>query len=65
MEPENQQDNFDLNFFLSWKLTFHLQCEVKGRRFVTGGAEDSHWRGAGRRTVAGGAEDSYWRGGGQ
>ena len=32
---------------------------------VTGGAEDSYWRGAGQRTVTGGAEDSHWRGGGQ
>ena len=46
---------------------------------VTGGAEESHWRGGGqslegRRTltggaldggVTGGAEDSHWRGGGQ
>ena len=37
---------------------------------MTGGAEDSDWRGGGeslegRRTVTGGAEDSDWRGGGQ
>ena len=32
---------------------------------MTGGAEDSYWRGAGQRTVTGGAEDSHWRGGGQ
>ena len=33
VEPENQQDNFDLTNLekLSWKLTFHLQREVKGR----------------------------------
>ena len=31
MEPENQQDNFDLKIFLRWNLTFHLQREVKGR----------------------------------
>ena len=37
---------------------------------VTGGAEESHWRGGGeslegRRRVTGGAEDSHWRGGGE
>ena len=38
---------------------------MEGRKRVTGGAEDSYWRGAGQRTVTGEAEDSYWRGGGQ
>ena len=43
----------------------HMVSSLEGRRTVTGGAEDSYWRGAGQRTVTGGAEDSHWRGGGQ
>ena len=42
-----------------------MVSSLEGRRTVTGGAEDSYWRGAGQRTVTGGAEDSHWRGGGQ
>ena len=42
-----------------------MVSSLEGRRTVTGGAEDSYWRGAGQRTDTGGAEDSHWRGGGQ
>ena len=62
-----------------FSLEKFLSIEVIGTRSirshapddpVTGGAEESHWRGGGeslegRRRVTGGAEESHWRGAGR
>ena len=42
-----------------------MVSSLEGRRTVTGGAEDSHWRGGGQLLEGRWAEDSHWRGGGQ
>ena len=42
-----------------------MVSSLEGRRTVTGGVEDSDWRGGGQLLEGRWAEDSHWRGGGQ
>ena len=73
---QNSGRPFSLEKFLSIEVIGQYVAtpptipSLEGRRRVTGGAEESHWRGGGeslegRRRVTGGAEESHWRGGGE